>query len=150
MNKRSSGVAASRNDGIFSGVRVLDLTQYIAGPMMGKLLADLGAEVVKIEVAPQGDMMRYYGPPSGQSAVFLSENRGKKSLCFDLKRPEAAQLMHDLVRQADVLIENWTPGVLSKYGVSYELLAPLNPRLIMCSLSGFGQTGPHAGLPAMI
>jgi len=71
-------VAGSENDAIFSGIRVLDLTQYIAGPMMGKLLADLGAEVIKIEVAPQGDMMRYYGPPNGQSTVFLSENRGKK------------------------------------------------------------------------
>jgi crotonobetainyl-CoA:carnitine CoA-transferase CaiB-like acyl-CoA transferase len=140
-------VAASDNDGIFSGIRVLDLTQYIAGPMMGKLLADLGAEVIKIEVAPQGDMMRYYGPPSGQSTAFLSENRGKKSLCFDLKRPEGAELMRDLVRHADVLIENWTPGVLAKYGVSYEALAPMNPRLIMCSLSGFEQTGPYAGLP---
>jgi crotonobetainyl-CoA:carnitine CoA-transferase CaiB-like acyl-CoA transferase len=125
----------------------LDLTQYIAGPMMGKLFADLGANVVKIEVAPQGDMMRYYGPPSGQAAVFLSENRGKKSVCFDLKRPEGTELMHDLVSHADVLIENWTPGVLAKYGISYEILAPLNPRLIMCSLSGFGQTGPHSSLP---
>jgi crotonobetainyl-CoA:carnitine CoA-transferase CaiB-like acyl-CoA transferase len=140
-------VAGSEKDAIFSGIRVLDLTQYIAGPMMGKLLADLGAEVIKIELAPQGDMMRYYGPPNGQSAVFLSENRGKKSLCFDLKRPEGAELMRDLVRQADVLIENWTPGVLGKYGVSYEALAPINPRLIMCSLSGFGQSGPCAGLP---
>jgi CoA:oxalate CoA-transferase len=140
-------VAASGDEGIFSGIRVLDLTQYIAGPMMGKLLADLGAEVIKVEVAPQGDMMRYYGPPTAQSAAFLSENRGKSSLCFDLKRPEGVQLMQDLVRHADVLIENWTPGVLAKYGVSFELLAPLNPRLIMCSLSGFGQTGPHAGLP---
>jgi crotonobetainyl-CoA:carnitine CoA-transferase CaiB-like acyl-CoA transferase len=140
-------VTAPANEGIFSGIRVLDLTQYIAGPMIGKLLADLGAEVIKIEVAPQGDMMRYYGPPSGQSAVFLSENRGKKSLCFDLKRPEGTDLMRDLVRHADVVIENWTPGVLAKYGVSYEILAPLNPRLVMCSLSGFGQTGPYAGLP---
>jgi crotonobetainyl-CoA:carnitine CoA-transferase CaiB-like acyl-CoA transferase len=139
-------VSILESDGIFRGIRVLDLTQYIAGPMMGKLLADLGADVIKIEIAPQGDMMRYYGPPRGQSAVFLSENRGKKSLCFDLKRPEGTELMHDLVRHADVLIENWTPGVLAKYGVSYDLLAPLNPRLVMCSLSGFGQTGPHAGL----
>jgi crotonobetainyl-CoA:carnitine CoA-transferase CaiB-like acyl-CoA transferase len=92
-------------------------------------------------------MMRYYGPPSGQSAAFLSENRGKKSVCFDLKRPEGLELMRDLVGHADILIENWTPGVLAKYGVSYEALAPLNPRLIMCSLSGFGQAGPHAGLP---
>jgi CoA:oxalate CoA-transferase len=140
-------VAVSGHDAILAGIRVLDLTQYIAGPMMAKLMSDLGAEVVKIEVAPQGDMMRYYGPPSGQSAAFLSENRGKKSLCFDLKRPEGTELLHDLVRHSDILIENWTPGVLGKYGVSYELLAPINPRLIMCSLSGFGQTGPHAGLP---
>jgi CoA:oxalate CoA-transferase len=140
-------VAGLDNDGIFCGIRILELTQYIAGPMMGKLLSDLGAEVIKIEVAPQGDMMRYYGPPSGQSAAFLSENRGKKSVCFDLKRPAGAELLRDLVRHADILIENWTPGVLAKYGVSYEALAPLNQRLIMCSLSGFGQTGPHAGLP---
>jgi crotonobetainyl-CoA:carnitine CoA-transferase CaiB-like acyl-CoA transferase len=115
--------------------------------MAAKLLSDLGAEVIKIEVAPQGDMMRYYGPPNGQSAAFLSENRGKRSLCFDLKRPESSQLLQDLVRHADVLVENWTPGVLSKYGVSYEPLAPINPRLIMCSLSGFGQSGPNAPLP---
>ncbi|MBV8773619.1 MAG: CoA transferase [Deltaproteobacteria bacterium] len=139
-------MAVLDNNGIFCGIRVLDLTQYIAGPMMGKLLSDLGADVIKIEIAPQGDMMRYYGPPRGQSAVFLSENRGKKSLCFDLKRTEGTELMQDLVQHADVLIENWTPGVLAKYGVSYELLAPINPRLIMCSLSGFGQTGPHAAL----
>ncbi len=140
-------MAVTANEGIFSGLRVLDLTQYIAGPMAGKRLADLGAEVIKIEVAPHGDMMRYYGPPAGQSTVFISENRGKKSLCFDLKRPQGAELMQALVRHADVLIENWTPGVLGKYGVSYEQLAPLNPRLIMCSLSGFGQTGPNANLP---
>jgi CoA:oxalate CoA-transferase len=140
-------VAALEKDGIFSGIRVLDLTQYIAGPMAAKLLSDLGAEVSKLEVAHQGDMMRYYGPPDGQSAAFLSENRGKRSLCFDLKRPESTELMHDLVSRADVLIENWTPGVLSKYGVTYEVLAAINPRLIMCSLSGFGQTGPYAALP---
>jgi len=140
-------VASSEKSGIFHGIRVLDLTQYIAGPMAAKLLADLGAEVIKIEVAPQGDMMRYYGPPNGQSAAFLSENRGKRSLCFDLKRPESTQLLQDLVQHADVLVENWTPGVLSKYGVSYEPLAAINPRLIMCSLSGFGQSGPNAPLP---
>ena len=132
---------------MFAGLRVLDLTQYIAGPMAGKLMSDLGAEVIKLEIAPRGDMMRHYGPPEGQSAPFLSENRGKKSLCFDLKRPEGGELMRDLVRHADVLIENWTPGVLAKYGVSYEALSPLNPGLIMCSLSGFGQTGPYANRP---
>jgi CoA:oxalate CoA-transferase len=140
-------VSNHESDRIFTGVRVLDLTQYVAGPMAGKLMADLGAQVIKIEVAPMGDMMRHYGPPKGQSAVFISENRGKRSICFDLKRPEGAELMKDLVRCSDVLIENWTPGVLSKYGVSYEALSAVNPRLIMCSLSGFGQTGPHAHQP---
>jgi len=129
-------------EGIFSGVRVIDLTQYVAGPMTGKLMADLGAEVIKVEIAPRGDMMRYYGPPAGQSSVFIGENRGKRSICFDLKRPEGAELMRDLVRHADVLVENWTPGVLAKYGVSYEALSPLNPRLIMCSLSGFRTDRP--------
>ena len=137
-------MADSSQGGIFSGLRVLDLTQYVAGPLACKLMSDLGAEVIKLELAPRGDMMRYYGPPEGQCTVFLDENRGKRSFGFDLKRPEGADLMRDLVRGADVLVENWSPGVLAKYGVSYEALHPLNPRLIMCSLSGFGQTGPNA------
>jgi CoA:oxalate CoA-transferase len=140
-------VAEAEKTPMFAGLRVLDLTQYIAGPMAAKLMSDLGAEVIKIEIAPRGDMMRHYGPPEGQSAPFLSENRGKKSFCFDLKRPEGGELMRDLVRNADILIENWTPGVLAKYGVSFETLSPLNPRLIMCSLSGFGQSGPYANHP---
>ena len=137
-------MADSSKGGIFSGLRILDLTQYVAGPLACKLMSDLGAEVIKLELAPRGDMMRYYGPPEGQCTVFLDENRGKRSVCFDLKRPEGTELMRDLVRGADILVENWTPGVLAKYGVSYETLHPLNPRLIMCSLSGFGQTGPNA------
>jgi len=137
-------MADSSKGGIFSGLRVLDLTQYVAGPLACKLMSDLGAEVIKLELAPRGDMMRYYGLPEGQCTVFLDENRGKRSLCFDLKRPEGTELMRDLVRGADILVENWTPGVLAKYGVSYETLHQVNPRLIMCSLSGFGQTGPNA------
>jgi CoA:oxalate CoA-transferase len=137
-------MADSSKHGIFSSLRILDLTQYVAGPLACKLMSDLGAEVIKLELAPRGDMMRYYGPPEGQCTVFLDENRGKRGVGFDLKRPEGADLMRDLVRGADVLVENWTPGVLAKYGVSYEALHPLNPRLIMCSLSGFGQTGPNA------
>lgn len=137
-------MADSSKRGIFSGLRILDLTQYVAGPLACKLMSDLGAEVIKLELAPRGDMMRYYGLPEGQCTVFLDENRGKRSVGFDLKRPEGADLMRDLVRAADVLVENWTPGVLAKYGVSYEALHPLNAQLIMCSLSGFGQTGPNA------
>jgi CoA:oxalate CoA-transferase len=138
-------MADSPKGGIFSGLRILDLTQYVAGPLACKLMSDLGAEVIKLELAPRGDMMRYYGPPEGQCTVFLDQNRGKRSVGFDLKRPEGAELMRDLVRGADILVENWTPGVLAKYGVSFEALHPLNPRLIICSLSGFGQTGPNAG-----
>ena len=111
-------MADSSKGGIFSGLRILDLTQYVAGPLACKLMSDLGAEVIKLELAPRGDMMRYYGPPEGQCTVFLDENRGKRSVGFDLKRPEGAELMRDLVRGADVLVENWTPGVLAKYGVS--------------------------------
>lgn len=135
--------------GILSGIRVLDFTQYIAGPILGRLLADLGAEVIKLEMAPMGDMARHY-PPSkaGQGALFISDNRGKKSLCFNIKRPEAVEIVKDLVRRSDVLIENFTPGVLARYGLGYDALQPLNPRLIMCSISGFGQNGPYSHRPS--
>ena len=135
--------------GILSGIRVLDFTQYIAGPILGRLLADLGAEVIKLEMAPMGDLARHY-PPSkaGQGALFISDNRGKKSLCFNVKRPEGVEIVKDLVRRSDVLVENFTPGVLAKYGLGYEALQPINPRLIMCSISGFGQNGPYAHRPS--
>jgi crotonobetainyl-CoA:carnitine CoA-transferase CaiB-like acyl-CoA transferase len=135
--------------GILTGIRVLDFTQYIAGPILGRLLADLGAEVIKLELAPNGDLARIYPPrKGGQGALFISDNRGKKSLCFNIKRPEAVEIIRDLVRHSDVLIENFTPGVLAKYGLSYQVLQPLNPRLIMCSISGFGQNGPYAHKPS--
>lgn len=135
--------------GILSGIRVLDFTQYIAGPILGRLLADMGAEVIKLEMAPSGDYSRLYPPlRAGQGGLFISDNRGKKSLCFNIKQPGAVDLISDLVRQSDVLIENFTPGVLAKYGLGYQALAPLNPRLIMCSISGFGQNGPYAHKPS--
>jgi len=139
----------AENSGILAGIRVLDFTQYIAGPILGRLLADLGAEVIKLELAPLGDMARLYPPlKAGQGGLFISDNRGKKSVCFNIKRPEAVELVKDLVRVSDVLVENFTPGVLARYGLSYAALQPLNPRLIMCSISGFGQTGPDAHKPS--
>ena len=135
-------------DEIFAGVRVLEIGQYIAAPVAARMMSDLGAEVLKIELPPYGDMMRVVAAPGApQGTAYISENRGKKSLCIDLKRPEGGTVLRDLVKHSDVLIENFTPGVLAKYGVTYENLKPLNPRLIMCSISGFGQTGPLANKP---
>jgi crotonobetainyl-CoA:carnitine CoA-transferase CaiB-like acyl-CoA transferase len=138
----------SEQDEIFSGIRVIEIGQYIAAPVAARMMSDMGAEVFKVELPPYGDMMRVVAAPGApQGTAYISENRGKKSLCIDLKRPEGIAVLRDLVRHSDVLIENFTPGVLAKYGVTYENLKPLNPRLIMCSISGFGQTGPLANKP---
>lgn len=133
-----------------AGVRVLDITQYIAGPTLGRMLADLGAEVVKLEMPPAGEYSRRGGfPPrvEGQSPTYLYYNRGKRSLCIDFKRPEGAAIVLDLASHFDVVIENYTPGVLSKHGLTYEAFKARNPRIIMCSISGFGQTGSRVNRP---
>jgi CoA:oxalate CoA-transferase len=133
-----------------TGLRVLDISQYIAGPTLGRILTDLGADVVKLEMPPAGEFSRVgsFPPPvDGQSPTYVYYNRGKRSLCIDFKRPEGAAIVVDLVRHFDVVIENYTPGVLSKYGLSYEAFKAVNPRVIMCSVSGFGQKGPRANLP---
>jgi len=133
-----------------TGLRVLDITQYIAGPTLGRMLADLGAEVVKLEMPPGGEYSRRGGfPPrvEGQAPAYIYYNRGKRSICIDFKRPEGAAIVLDLACQFDVVIENYTPGVLSKYGLTYEAFKAHNPRIIMCSISGFGQTGSRVNLP---
>jgi CoA:oxalate CoA-transferase len=139
--------AQSQND-IFAGVRVIEIGQYIAAPAAAKMMSDMGAEVFKIEMPPYGDMMRVYTVPGVKAGdLYIADNRGKQSVCVDLKRPEGAAVVRDLAAHSDVLVENYTPGVLSKYGITYAALRPLNPRLIMCSISGFGQTGPLANKP---
>jgi crotonobetainyl-CoA:carnitine CoA-transferase CaiB-like acyl-CoA transferase len=133
-----------------SGVRVLEMGQYIAGPVTGKMMADMGAEVVKLEMPPIGDYTRGYGGetgPAGFTPGFTYWNRGKQSVCIDIKKPQGADIARGLMRHFDVLIENFTPGVLAKYGFDYQSLKQVNPRLIMCSVSAFGQTGPMAKLP---
>jgi CoA:oxalate CoA-transferase len=134
-----------------TGVRVLELTNYIAGPMVGRMMADMGAEVVKLEMPPRGDYSRGPMPPADAAQRYnpghAFYNRGKKSLCIDLKRPEGAALVRDLIRHFDVFIENLTPGLVGKYGVGWQDLSAVNPRLIMCSVSAFGQTGPLASFP---
>jgi crotonobetainyl-CoA:carnitine CoA-transferase CaiB-like acyl-CoA transferase len=131
------------------GVRVLELARILAGPWAGQTLADLGAEVIKVE-APQGDDTRRWGPPfveregDTSAAYFHSCNRGKKSVIADFRTEEGRARVRDLAAGADVLIENFKLGGLTKYGLDYESLSALNPGLIYCSITGFGQTGPYA------
>ena len=132
------------------GVRVLDLTWVLAGPFGSMILADLGADVIKVERPPYGDISRTTGPyQNGWSGYFFSVNRGKRSLAIDLKHPEGRELFLRLVEHADVVIENFTPGTLEKLGLGYEVLSARNPRVILASISGFGQTGPYRDRPAL-
>ena len=129
--------------GPLSGVRVLDLGHYIAIPILTRMMADLGAEIIKVEAAPLGDLSRV-SPylKNGYSGGFIQHNRGKQSVCVDLKRPEGVAIVRDLAHHVDVITENYSPGVLQRYGLGYEDFRRINPRVIMCSVSGFGQDGP--------
>lgn len=134
--------------GAFAGVKVLDFTSVMAGPFATRMLADLGADVLKIE-SLQGDQVRARPPlREGRSTYFGHLNAGKKSLACNLKSPEVRDLMQRLAGQYDVVVENFRPGVMARCGLDYESLARINPRLIYCSISGYGQTGPQAQAPA--
>ena len=134
--------------GCFAGLRVLDFSTTIAGPHCGRMLADMGAEVIKIETA-EGETMRTRPPlRNGCSTAFGQLNVGKKSLVLDLKSKEGLEAVRRLVATADILVENFRPGVMRRLRMDYETLRPLNPKLIYCSISGYGQTGPSAELPA--
>ncbi|MGN0924352.1 CaiB/BaiF CoA transferase family protein [Ectopseudomonas mendocina] len=139
--------------GALSHIRVLDLSRVLAGPWCGQILGDLGAEVIKVERPGNGDDTRHWGPPyikdaegndSREAAYFQSANRNKQSLTLDFTQPEGQRLVRELVAQCDVLLENFKVGGLAAYGLDYESLAAINPRLIYCSITGFGQTGPYA------
>jgi CoA:oxalate CoA-transferase len=126
------------------GIRVLDFSIMLAGPYCARLLADVGADVIKIE-PPEGDDMRLRTPlRDGNSAYFGQLNAGKRSLALDLKSAEAIKLVHRLIAETDILVENFRPGVMDRLGLGYEALREINPRLIYCSISGYGQTGPAA------
>ena len=142
--------------GPLSHIRVLDLSRVLAGPWAGQNLADLGAEVIKVERPKTGDDSRAYGPPwvkdkegrdTRDSAYFTSANRGKKSITLNISRPEGQAIVRELARTSDVLIENYKHGDLDRYGLGFKDLSALNPRLIYCSVTGFGQTGPYAERP---
>lgn len=140
----------AKNKGPLDGVRVLEFGQIAAGPYAGSLLADLGADVVKVERIETGDGMRNW-PPLTQNAEretysenFASLNRNKRSIALDLKDPASLARLKDLCRQADVVVENFRAGVMNRLGIGYKSLSKINPRLIFCSISGYGQTGPYA------
>ncbi|PYM48793.1 MAG: formyl-CoA transferase [Candidatus Rokuibacteriota bacterium] len=136
---------------LFAGVRVLDLSRMLAGPYGSMLLADMGAEVIKIEDPDGGDPMRVMGPPflaDGESAYFLAINRSKKSVALDLTRDAGREVFYDLVRRADVVWENFRPGVMERLGCAYSKLWSLNQRVILCSISAYGQEGPYRDWPA--
>ena len=138
--------------GPLSGVRVLDLSRVLAGPWATQTLADLGAEVIKIERPGAGDDTRHWGPPfttttdgaKGDAAYFMCANRGKKSVALDIATPEGAEAVRRLAATCDVVVENFKTGGLAKYGLDYAGLSAVNPRLVYCSITGFGQDGPDA------
>ena len=136
---------------LFEGVRVLDLSRMLAGPYGSMLLADQGAEVIKIEEPDGGDPMRIMGPPflpDGESAYFLAINRNKKSIAVDLTSEGGQRVFHDLVAHADVVWENFRPGIMVRLGCDYPTLSSINPGLVMCSISAYGQDGPYRDWPA--
>src|SRR6266849_5322967 len=130
-----------------AGIRVIEVATFITGPYAGMLLAALGADVVKVEPPGSGDPFRL-GSAEGTSPRFTAFNRGKRSICVDLRSANGKEVLEKLATSADVLIENHRPGVMRRLGIDYESLSDLNPRLIYCSISGFGQDGPAAGRPA--
>ncbi|MCI3950589.1 MAG: hypothetical protein K0R53_74 [Burkholderiales bacterium] len=148
--------------GPLTGIRVLDMSRVLAGPWAGQIFADLGAEVIKVERPGKGDDTRGWGPPflkdksgaeTSESAYFMSTNRGKKSITLDIAMPEGQRIARELAQRSDVLLENYKVGDLARYGLDYAALSELNPRLVYCSITGFGQTGPYrdrAGYDFMI
>ena len=146
----------SEAKGALSGITVVDLTRVLAGPYCTQLLGDLGADVIKIERPGAGDDTRRFAPPfvadeagnsTGESAYFMSANRNKRSMTVDLTSAEGQELVRKLVANADALVENFKTGDLKRYGLGYDDLIKINPKLVYCSITGFGQTGPYASRP---
>lgn len=145
-------MTSNQTNGALHGIRVIDLSRILAGPWATQVLADLGAEVIKIEAPNGGDGTRAWGPPfidgeGSDAAYFTSCNRNKRSVCVDFSKPAGAALITDLVKSADVFVQNFKVGGLDKYGLDAKTLQALNPKLIYCSISGFGSTGPYATRP---
>jgi formyl-CoA transferase len=137
------------SDQALRGLRVLDLSRILAGPICTMMLGDLGAEVIKVERPGSGDDTRTWGPPfsGGESAYYLCCNRNKKSITIDLGRPQGRKLVRELAEVSDVLVENFTPGLMDRFGLDYARLRRLNPRLVFCSITAYGQDGPYFKRP---
>jgi crotonobetainyl-CoA:carnitine CoA-transferase CaiB-like acyl-CoA transferase len=130
---------------LLDGYKVLDFTHFVAGPTTTRLMAGMGAEIIKVEMAPHGDHARAFDYiRDKRSAFFVQQNRGKESLCVDLRKREGVDLVKQLVPKVDVVVENFAPGVISNMGLGYEVLKAINPGIVMCSISALGQTGPLA------
>lgn len=145
-----SSAEAVEQEGALDGIRVLEFSALIAGPSCARFMADHGAEVIKIERFPAGDISRHSfaaKEDAGRGPMFLQHNAGKQGLCIDLKHPDGLELVRRLIAEVDVVIEAFTPGVMSRLGLGYDDMARINPKIIVCSVSGFGQTGPHAHRP---
>jgi len=136
--------------GLLEGIRVLDVSRVLTGPYCSLMLADLGAEVTKIEIPGRGDDTRAWGPPflGGESAYFLSINRNKRSVTLNLKASEGRKILLELAKRSDVFLENFAPGVAHRLGIGYDAVRAANPRIVYCSISGFGQDGPYRDHPA--
>ena len=133
---------------MLDGYKVLDFTQAVAGPTATLMLAEMGAEVIKVELAPNGDPTRAMPlVKNGRSGYFVQHNRGKKGICVDVKHPEGLALIKGLIPQVDVLMENFAPGVIGRLGLDYQTVKALHPQIVMCSISAFGQSGPLANQP---
>lgn len=129
--------------GILSGLKVLDFSTLLPGPFATMMLADMGADVVKVEAPNRTDLVKYLGPMDGEvSATFGHLNRSKRSLALDLKQPEAKEIIYQLIHEYDIVVEQFRPGVMDKLGIGYEKLKEINPNVIFCSITGYGQTGP--------
>ncbi len=131
------------------GVRVLDLSRALAGPYCTMMLGDMGAEIIKVEMPKVGDEARHYGPPfqEGESSYFLSVNRNKRSITLNLKSEKGKEILRELAKRSDVLVENFRPGTMEDLGLGYESLSALHPGLIYCAITGFGSSGPEAQRP---
>ena len=140
-------MATNQQEHVLSGYKVLDFTQHIAGPTATRLLVEMGAEVIKVELAPDGEPSRRAPYMKGRSGTFIQQNRGKKSLCVDVRKPEGLNVLKGLIPKMDVLIENFAPGAISRMGLGYETVKAINPKLVMCSISAFGQQGPLKSKP---
>ena len=148
-DQAASSVGTERPPGVLANVRVLDIATFVAAPFCGTILADFGADVIKVEQPEEGDSLRRFGSVTecGDTLVWLSEARNKKSITLDLKKPEGAAIFRDLVAKSDVVLENFRPGTLEKWGIGFEALREINPKLIMLRVSAYGQTGPMKDEP---